>query len=147
MAKTIKISMERYAYPRVSGMFEVPAHVVGALAVNRDWFWGEGDAPDFTGRKPDGWTVTHIASGKTVASVHCGRCIGAKRAELMQWAKRWQEECPEWFAALETVADWSDPEAIKSIDAELTRDAIDKGRALSRALSPEPASYERSMNA
>lgn len=132
---TINVFVERYAYPRVSTMTETPARIVGALAVHRPVYWGEGDFPEQSnrGRKPEGWTVTHIASGKSVASVHFDRCIGYKRADLIQWVEAWQEACPEWFAALAAVPTWSaGNELILQVDKDLTRAAVDKGRELSR---------------
>jgi len=123
--QTIKVFVERYAYPRVSGMFGTPATVVGCLAVHRPVHWWEGDT--LCARKPDGWTVAHVASGMSVASVHAGRCIGEKRADLIAWAKAWQEACPEWFALIADAADVKPDKA----PLELTRAAIDAGRKLS----------------
>lgn len=124
--QTCPVFIERYAYPRISTTVETPAHIVGALAVHRPYRWGEGDAPR---PQKDGWTVTHIASGKSVASAHARRCHGATRAALIAWARAWQDACPDWFARL---AETGGNVAPGAVDCELTRAAIDTAMRLSR---------------
>lgn len=121
------VFIERYAYPRISTTVETPAHIVGALAVHRPHRWDEGDAPR---PQKDGWTVTHIASGKSVAGAHARRCHGSTRAALITWAQAWQDACPEWFARLAETGSNVNPDAI---DRELTLAAIDVAMRLSRA--------------
>ena len=85
---TIRYTVERYVYPRVSAEVEVPCRVVGHCAVHRALFWGEGDTPP---AKADpsrsNWLVRHIPTGLLV---HWDGF--SKRAEAVRFAEEVQRE-------------------------------------------------------
>lgn len=95
---TITVRIERYAYPRGTTDYKVPATLVGDLAVHRPVFWHDGDTPHASGK---GWTVTHHATG-----LGLGTALGNSRpedwtrAKLVQWAERLQQAVPDFFTAI-----------------------------------------------
>jgi hypothetical protein len=115
----IKVSIERYAYPRISTMYEVPATLVGDLAVHRPVYWHEGDTPHASDK---GWTVSHVRTGLGLGSALPDRVPETTRADLIAWAEAIQAACPAFFAA----ARIDDRETMKA----LAVDVRDKGRAL-----------------
>ncbi|EQB12678.1 hypothetical protein [Novosphingobium lindaniclasticum] len=118
---TVTIQLERYAYPRMTASLEIPAMIVGDIAVHRRAFWGEGDAPSAATATRNGyWTATHVPSG-----LNCGMACPLpertrKRADVVDWAKRWQAAIPEYFEAART-----DPEAANRAHG---RNAIEAAR-------------------
>lgn len=128
MTKTVSLRFHDYM-GRSSKMVDVPAAIVGELAIHRPGFLQpNGDIS--TSRR---WTVSHIPTGALVDKALPVRfwdrgAIVATRAELVEWAGKWQEVCPEFMAAtreLDGAALNSTPEL-----AALARDAMGKGRAL-----------------
>lgn len=93
---TIRISVERYAYPRVTKDIDVPAIIVGDIAVHRRVFWGEDDYPTQPNNKA-AWTATHIPTGVSAgAELIFGN--NQKPSTLIDWAAKWQEMAPDFFA-------------------------------------------------
>ncbi len=106
--RTITIEVERYAYPRRSHRFEIPAYIVGSLAVHRAAFWGDGEPPEPADLCRGSWTVTHIATGLHMEAA-MPRAAQATRKAAVTWAERMQEAQPAFFAALDAnPADWRD---------------------------------------
>ena len=93
------------AYPRETRTFEIPAYIVGDIAIHRWTMWGSAkDQEPTTGKA---WSATHIPSGLSVDNAmpdrfkDCG-AITATRNELAAWAQAWQDKCPEFFDLMRT---------------------------------------------
>lgn len=98
MIKTVSILLERYAYPRVQATVEIPALIVGDIAVHRSAFWGDGELPAVSEITARGhWSATHIPSGLNCAAACPLPERSRKRADVVTWAQAWQAAAPEYF--------------------------------------------------
>lgn len=123
--KTVSILLKRYAYPRVQATVEIPALIVGDIAVHRSAFWGDGDLPTIPEITKRGhWTATHIPSGLNCAAACPLPERSRKRADVAAWAQAWQAAAPEYFDLART-----DHEAA---NRTFGRDAIDAARYCTR---------------
>ena len=95
---TVKLRVYAYA-SNLSEVLDVPAHIVGDIAIHRPASYAGGREPL---RLSDiGWSVSHIPSGAPIDNARPRnlRHPGNLRS-LKQWAARWQELAPEAFATL-----------------------------------------------
>jgi len=126
---TVSLYVERYAYPRLTAKVDVPATIVGSLAIHRTLFWGSGEFPPAPSKKGN-WRVSHIATGMQACPPDVANWLeGLKRAQVVEFATLWQSESPEFFAACdkltrETLSDAMQGEELRA----LARDAIDTAR-------------------
>jgi len=91
--------------------FDIPAKIVGDLAVHRDT--GLDNAGEPITHK--GWTVSHIPTGAAVRSAHPSQCAGATLRDLIAWAKAWQAACPGYFAAVRNCTSLADVSKVPDI--------------------------------
>ena len=126
---TVTIEVERYAYPSRSHKFEIPAFMVGSLAIHREAFWGEGEppAPADLCKRGD-WTATHRATGMHLASGMPAHVRKTRKAAVT-WARRLQKLQPAFFAALDAdPAAWRD--IVTANRETVLRAAIEAGKDL-----------------
>ena len=107
---------------------DVDATVIGDLAVHKPVLWFTKDANPSQGK---GWTITHIPSGKVVASAVPQRLqsrgtIKASQKELIAFAGAWQMQCPTFFDALRAAG----KDGLANIPKDMTRAALDVARGL-----------------
>lgn len=131
---TITLTVERYAYPRVTAKVDVPARIVGSLAIHRTLFWGSGDAPPMPD-KTGNWRISHIVTGMQACPPDIALWIAEnRRANAIDFARIWQEACPEFFAACDKLT----PETVQNLMTGELRDlamrAIDQARAIRAAM-------------
>lgn len=123
------VTLELSAYARnETQAFTIDATVIGDLAVHKPVLWFTKDAVPSQGK---GWTVTHLPSGKVVASAVPQRlqsrgAIKASQKDLIAFATAWQTQCPAFFDALRAAG----KDGLSNIPKELTRAALDVARAL-----------------
>lgn len=147
MPATVSLWVERYAYPRVSAVIDVPAKIIGALAVHKSAYWGSGDVPDAKAATARGlWTVSHVATGLQACPPDVKYWLSdCQRRTAIDFATRWQAEIPEFFAAISELPRefFLDAEAIakRSDLKELMRGAIDAARKI-RDNMRKPLGYD-----
>ena len=123
------ITVELSAYARnETRPFDIDATVIGDLAVHKPVHWFTKDGDPGIGK---GWTVTHLPSGKTVASAVPQRLqsrgtIKASQKDLIAFADAWQEQCQAFFDALRNAG----KDGLANIPKDMTRAALDVARAL-----------------
>lgn len=123
------ITLELTAYARNATIAHtIDATVIGDLAVHKPVLWFTKDAEPGIGK---GWTVTHLPSGKTVASAVPQRLqargtIKASQKDLIAFATAWQEQCSAFFDALRAAG----KDGLANIPKDITRAALDVARSL-----------------
>lgn len=124
--KTASILLNRYCGKSHEAIrVDVPARIIGDLAVHRDATLQDNGEPSFL----KGWTVLHIPTGASVRTAYRNKCHGAKQRELMAWCEAWQAACPEYFAAIKQCASFDEVQALPGIK-ELTRKVFEASRAI-----------------
>jgi hypothetical protein len=130
---TVTLTMERYQYPRVTAPLEVPAYIVGEIAIHRQQFWGMGDAPELAPiDHRSKWMVSHVPTGSSLRVMlpprfFDGVYVGAKKADLEQWARQVQRACPAFF---DVTRDLKPGEYVPAERQNIARDALNKSQAL-----------------
>lgn len=125
--QTITVELNAYARNETRPHM-IDATVIGDLAVHKPVHWFTKDANPSQGK---GWTITHIPSGKVVASAVPQRLqsrggIKASQKELIAFATAWQMQCAAFFEALRTAG----KDGLANIPTDMTRAALDVARAL-----------------
>lgn len=125
--QTITVELNAYARNETRP-FTIDATVIGDLAVHKPVHWFTKDANPSQGK---GWTITHIPSGKVVASAVPQRLqsrgtIKASQKELIAFATAWQTQCAAFFEALRAAG----KDGLANIPTAMTRAALDVARAL-----------------
>jgi len=137
----VSLFVERYAYPRQSARVDVPATLVGRLAVHKSAFWGDGELPDARALTARGkWAVSHAATGLQACPPDVKNWLATKdRKTAISFSERWQEASPEFFDALDGLPPefFVNPDAIaKRPDIRaLMISAIDAARVVKDTLS------------
>jgi len=125
--QTITVELNAYARNEMRP-FEIDATVIGDIAVHKPVHWFTKDGDPSQGK---GWTVSHLPSGKIVASAvpqrlqSCGT-IKASQKDLIAFATAWQEQCPAFFDALRNAG----KDGLSNIPKDMTMAALNVARSL-----------------
>jgi hypothetical protein len=125
--QTITVELNAYARNETRP-FEIDATVIGDLAVHKPVYWFTKDGDPSQGK---GWTISHVPSGKIVASAVPQRLqsrgtIKASQKDLIAFATAWQTQCPDFFGALRDAG----KDGLSNIPKDVSLAALSAARSL-----------------